>query len=346
MKNCIKIILLLSSSTIFAQVGRAGINTSAPKTTLDVNGKTDTSGNLLSTDVTGLQAPRLTRAELTAKGNALYGTDQKGALVYITDISGGDAVSQRVNVDTIGYYFFDGAVWQKMTGSGAGLTDWAKSGTTNAAVTADNQYITGSAGIGVTTPSNKLHVKNTTDPLRLEGVQTSTSTSDKTLVIDTNGVLKTAINSNSYVSGYLSTNLTANSVGINKIIMQTELLDFGNEYNTTTGLFTPTSSGTYIYEMLLTTSHSGAIGTPGSQTNNLIFGMANNSTGQWISRYQQEATVADRSYFVKAILFLTAGVSYYFGIAAQIVPGVLINSNPSGFTGSGIGTFFSISRLN
>jgi hypothetical protein len=147
MKNCIKITLLLSSTTIFAQVGRAGINTTTPKTTLDVNGKTDTSGNLLSTDVTGLQAPRLTRTELTAKGNALYGTDQKGALVYITDISGGDAVSQRVNVSAIGYYYFDGALWQKMT-SGTRLTDWAKFGTTDAASAADNQYITGSAAIG------------------------------------------------------------------------------------------------------------------------------------------------------------------------------------------------------
>ena len=70
----------------YTQEGRAWINTSVPKTTLDVNGKTDTSGNLLSTDVTGLQAPCLTRAELTAKGNALYGTDQKGALVYITTL--------------------------------------------------------------------------------------------------------------------------------------------------------------------------------------------------------------------------------------------------------------------
>ena len=57
-------------------------------------------------------------------------------------------------------------------------------------------------------------MKDTANPLRLEGVQTSTSTSDKTLVIDTNGVLKTAINS--YVSGHLSANLTANSAGITK----------------------------------------------------------------------------------------------------------------------------------
>jgi hypothetical protein len=120
MKKKLTLAVCLFGTMAYAQVGRAGINTSTPKTTLDVNGKTDTSGNLLSTDLTGLQAPRLTRTELTAKGNTLYGTDQKGALVYITDISGGDAVSQRVNVSAIGYYYFDGALWQKMAGSIAG----------------------------------------------------------------------------------------------------------------------------------------------------------------------------------------------------------------------------------
>lgn len=115
MKKKLTLAVCLFGTMAYAQEGRAGINTFAPKTTLDVNGKKDTSGNLLSTDITGLQAPRLTRAELTSKGNDLYGTDQKGALVYIYDISGGDAVSQRVNVSTIGYYYFDGALWQKMT---------------------------------------------------------------------------------------------------------------------------------------------------------------------------------------------------------------------------------------
>ena len=102
-------------STAYAQEGRVGVNTTTPKTTLDVNGKKDTSGNLLTTDITGLQAPRLTRAELTAKGNTLYGADQKGALVYITDISGGDATSQRINITAPGYYYFDGTVWVKVS---------------------------------------------------------------------------------------------------------------------------------------------------------------------------------------------------------------------------------------
>lgn len=96
-----------------AQTGRVGINTVTPRSTFDLNGQKDSGGVLLVTDITGLQAPRVTREELTAKGNLLYGPDQKGTVVYITDISNGDILSQRVNVTAIGYYYFDGILWQK-----------------------------------------------------------------------------------------------------------------------------------------------------------------------------------------------------------------------------------------
>ncbi len=107
---------------LFGQEGRVGINTTDPKTTFDVNGKIDGSGNLLTTDITGMQAPRLTRAELTSKGNTLYGTDQKGALIYVTDITGGNSLSQRINITAAGYYYFDGSVWQPIA-SGTGAAD-------------------------------------------------------------------------------------------------------------------------------------------------------------------------------------------------------------------------------
>ena len=107
---------------LFGQDGRVGINTTDPKTTFDVNGKKDGSGNLLTTDITGMQAPRLTRAELTSKGNTLYGTDQKGALIYVTDITGGNSLSQRINITAAGYYYFDGSVWQPIA-SGTGAAD-------------------------------------------------------------------------------------------------------------------------------------------------------------------------------------------------------------------------------
>lgn len=112
-KNIIILGALAISSMAFSQVG---INTETPKTTLDVKGKTDSGGTVLSTDITGMQAPRLTRLELTNKGNSLYGTDQTGAIIYITDISGGDNTgTQRANVTATGYYYFDGNAWQKIS---------------------------------------------------------------------------------------------------------------------------------------------------------------------------------------------------------------------------------------
>jgi len=100
-------------SLSYAQTGRVGINTSSPKSTFDVNGQKDSAGTLLATDMTGIQAPRLSRQDLSAKGNLLYGADQKGTIVYITDVTGGDNLSQRVNMTSIGYYYFDGTLWQR-----------------------------------------------------------------------------------------------------------------------------------------------------------------------------------------------------------------------------------------
>jgi hypothetical protein len=101
-------VLLAASAGVFAQTAGVGINTATPNSTLDVNGKLGTA------DPDGFQAPRLTRAQLSAKGDALYGADQKGALIYITDISTGNNTGPRVNIDAIGYYYFDGALWQKV----------------------------------------------------------------------------------------------------------------------------------------------------------------------------------------------------------------------------------------
>lgn len=115
-------VALLATSLYYAQEGRVGINTTDPQTTLDVRGKTNASGVSLANDMTGFQAPRLTRAELTAK-TVTYGTEQTGALVYITDIFGGDSTGQREFITSSGYYYFDGVInkWIKV-GSGTGIT--------------------------------------------------------------------------------------------------------------------------------------------------------------------------------------------------------------------------------
>ena len=68
----------------------------------------------------------------------------------------------------------------------------------NAKVGANNSIVLGRAettgtldnvGIGVTKPTNALHIKTASDPVRLEGLQLG-AVADKVMVVDANGVLK------------------------------------------------------------------------------------------------------------------------------------------------------------
>ena len=156
MKKKLLLVLSLISVCTFAQVG---INTDTPKTTFDVNSKT---GNA---DIAGLQAPRLTRLELSNKGNQLYGSDQKGALVYISDVSSGDNSGQRINIVSIGYYYFDGTLWQKVMNKSdvLSLEPWYGVETNQPATSnTQNIYQMGNVGIGITNPASKLHTVSAT----------------------------------------------------------------------------------------------------------------------------------------------------------------------------------------
>ena len=76
-----------------------------PAATLDVVAtKTD------GTTAEGIIAPRLTLAQLKA-ADAQYLAAQTGTVVYVTDATGG-TTAKTVNVTAVGYYYFDGSVWQ------------------------------------------------------------------------------------------------------------------------------------------------------------------------------------------------------------------------------------------
>lgn len=103
MKKTIFSFLLLGFATfIFAQVG---INNTAPKATLDVTAKT-TDGSRPE----GIIAPRLTGDQIKA-GDAQYGNDQKGAIVYATS-SVNSPSAKTIKINAEGYYYFDGTVWK------------------------------------------------------------------------------------------------------------------------------------------------------------------------------------------------------------------------------------------
>lgn len=204
--------VLLFSGFISAQVG---INTSDPKTTMDVGAKRDASGNITdNTQLLGIQAPRVTRGELTAN-TAAYGTDQRGALIYITDTAAGNTTGSRVNVDAVGYYYFDGTLWQKISGGPGSVNLYTSNGTlgtnrtvtmadktlafTSAASTGTNHFsidgttfsldaVNDRVGIGTDTPSQRLDVNGNA---RIRSLTDANSSPNypRTVVAQTDGTL-------------------------------------------------------------------------------------------------------------------------------------------------------------
>lgn len=115
---------LFLSSIIFAQVG---INTEAPKATIDIVGQPT-----VNSSADGIIAPRMTGDQLRLK-NVAYGTDQDAAIVYITTADTAPT-GKTINVTSPGYYYYDAAnsIWQAMKGGGASATVTASNGLTEA----------------------------------------------------------------------------------------------------------------------------------------------------------------------------------------------------------------------
>lgn len=182
MKKTLTLITLCLTALFYSQVG---INTETPHATFDVTGKPDNASQL-----DGIIAPRITGEQLRLK---TYTPLQTGAIVYVTNAAVSPLDNQVVNVSALGYYYFDGSVWQKMsTSSSAGIVPepWNEALTTNFATSnTQNIYQSGSVGIGNADPQNALHVTATADPVRLEGLQAGAA-SDKMVVADDNGILK------------------------------------------------------------------------------------------------------------------------------------------------------------
>lgn len=146
MKKHIIILLgaLVISSVAYSQVG---INTEAPKATLDVVASPD-EPELID----GFIAPRLEGNELSAK-DALYTTEQAGTIIYAKSAAT-PTTDKTINVTSEGYYYFDGTLWVKMgTGSttAEGAEPWFIQNTSDeATANDDNIYQQGKVAVGFT----------------------------------------------------------------------------------------------------------------------------------------------------------------------------------------------------
>ena len=103
LRTAIIISLLISGASFLNAQVTVGANT-APNATLDVVASAGTPA--------GVIAPRLTLIELKA-ADPQYLTPQNGAIVYVTDATGG-TTPKTANVTSTGYYYYDAvpAVWK------------------------------------------------------------------------------------------------------------------------------------------------------------------------------------------------------------------------------------------
>lgn len=171
MKKVLYCTIFLSSIATYAQVG---INTETPNSTFDV---VATPSNITLPD--GIIPPRMSGVQLLAKDNA-YNSLQTAALVYVTSPFSNTS-PKTINVNQVGYYYFDGSVWQKFTGNGSVQEINAINGLTKI----ENDIKLGGNLNEVTTIGT-----SSTNTLRLTGLQSGDASTDKILVVDGNGTVK------------------------------------------------------------------------------------------------------------------------------------------------------------
>ncbi len=99
------IILTAFLCSVFS-LAQVGINTTSPAGTLDITAKNATGG---STNVDGLLIPRVDRQRAQNMTNVKTST-----LIFVDNISTGTRTGTAANIDSAGYYYYNGSVWTKL----------------------------------------------------------------------------------------------------------------------------------------------------------------------------------------------------------------------------------------
>jgi hypothetical protein len=165
-------IVIAFSAFSMQMLAQVGINTAIPASTLEVVAKNPTG---ISTGVDGLLIPRVDRQRAQDMTSIPTST-----LIYINSIATGTATGIAANIDAVGYYFYDGAIWTKMpvnlynsngtlTGNRTvtqGASTLAFNATATNAFSVDGTSFSVDAanhriGIGTTAPENRFQVVST-----------------------------------------------------------------------------------------------------------------------------------------------------------------------------------------
>ncbi|QBJ84992.1 hypothetical protein DDI74_01380 [Chryseobacterium gleum] len=189
MKNKIITCLFLQIGTF--TLAQVGINTATPQASLDITAK-NIAGT--SSGVDGLLIPRIDRQRAQSMTGVAVST-----LVYVNNVTTGTAAGTAINIDTVGYYYFDNNVWNKMDFTGQNIyntngtltgnrtvnqaasnlafTSTATGGTSHFTVdgtTLNVDAVNNRVGIGTNTPNSDLQIVG--NEVRVGGPSTQAGT--------------------------------------------------------------------------------------------------------------------------------------------------------------------------
>ncbi|WP_130736840.1 hypothetical protein [Flavobacterium sp. J27] len=216
-------------------------------------------------------------------------------------------------------------------------------------------FVFSQVGIGTTNPTKELDVNGN---VRIRGLSNTSGTTtpvsvteDGTLVTGFNNVTAPGIKFVGFLSNDLSLNLDYN---FKDIILSNELIDVLNEYNTTTGRYSPSIDGYYKISMDFDI---------GDYSNNskdvdILIGLWDFTSNHWVLRRTFKhrdnnntgmGSGRNESYGITNYLQLMQGHSYGFRIFTDydnnVTRDAKLKSSNSGSTGSSLSTNFSIEKV-
>ena len=215
MKKIATFLVLFACIYVHAQVG---IGTTTPNATLDITA-TNPSGP--ATNVDGILIPRVSRQRAQ-----LMAATPTSTLVYINDVVSGTATGTTINVTAVGFYFFNGTIWERIA---AGISnDWALIG--NSGTSATTNFI------GTTDNIDLIFRRNNLRAGRLGTDNTSFGLNS--LNPAATGIRNTAIGANvlnANTSGTLNTAIGENTMFLNTTGSENIAVGVGTLYSNTTG---------------------------------------------------------------------------------------------------------------
>ncbi|WP_415328217.1 tail fiber domain-containing protein [Chryseobacterium sp. MMS23-Vi53] len=102
-----QLLTILSLTFGMVAFGQVGVNTSTPTATLDITAKTT-----VGDSVEGLLIPRVDRLKAQTMASIPTST-----LIYVNSVANGGQTGNALNIDDVGYYYFNGSLWTKLTTS-------------------------------------------------------------------------------------------------------------------------------------------------------------------------------------------------------------------------------------